>query len=142
MSGRQNPSDFLKQIIGRPVVVKLNSGVDYRGRRARLFFELIKFILMSGMFEFNDFVEINHEVKYSLQALAIIQKKSFNSTTIKVLQIKCFCKSIHNLHCGHYLAFLVCLSSLRNSYMFGWIYEYCFGADRRILKWPSRWIHK
>ena len=32
MSGRQNPSDFLKQIIGRPVVVKLNSGVDYRGR--------------------------------------------------------------------------------------------------------------
>eukprot|EP00795_Rhopilema_esculentum_P006030 gene6030-11403_t len=31
MSGRQNPSDFLKQIIGRPVVVKLNSGVDYRG---------------------------------------------------------------------------------------------------------------
>ncbi|CAJ0563220.1 unnamed protein product, partial [Mesorhabditis spiculigera] len=31
MSKRQNPSDFLKQIIGKPVVVKLNSGVDYRG---------------------------------------------------------------------------------------------------------------
>ena len=31
MSKRQNPNDFLKQIIGRPVVVKLNSGVDYRG---------------------------------------------------------------------------------------------------------------
>ena len=30
-SQRQDPSDFLKQIIGRPVVVKLNSGVDYRG---------------------------------------------------------------------------------------------------------------
>ena len=30
MSRRQNPNDFLKQIIGRPVVVKLNSGVDYR----------------------------------------------------------------------------------------------------------------
>lgn len=28
---RQNPSDFLKQIVGKPVVVKLNSGVDYRG---------------------------------------------------------------------------------------------------------------
>ncbi|XP_048453353.1 U6 snRNA-associated Sm-like protein LSm6 isoform X1 [Rhincodon typus] len=27
---KQTPSDFLKQIIGRPVVVKLNSGVDYR----------------------------------------------------------------------------------------------------------------
>ena len=31
MSRKQSPSDFLKQIIGRPVVVKLNSGVDYRG---------------------------------------------------------------------------------------------------------------
>jgi len=28
---KQTPSDFLKQIIGRNVVVKLNSGVDYRG---------------------------------------------------------------------------------------------------------------
>ncbi|KAI5107698.1 U6 snRNA-associated Sm-like protein LSm6 isoform X1 [Silurus meridionalis] len=31
---KQTPSDFLKQIIGRPVVVKLNSGVDYRGEEA------------------------------------------------------------------------------------------------------------
>lgn len=28
---RQNPSDFLKQIIGRNVVVKCNNGSDYRG---------------------------------------------------------------------------------------------------------------
>lgn len=28
---KQAPSEFLKQIIGKPVVVKLNSGVDYRG---------------------------------------------------------------------------------------------------------------
>lgn len=28
---RQNPSDFLKQITGRQVVVKLHSGGDYRG---------------------------------------------------------------------------------------------------------------
>lgn len=28
---KKNPSDFLKQVLGRPVVVKLNSGVDYRG---------------------------------------------------------------------------------------------------------------
>lgn len=32
MSKKQNPSDFLKLIIGKPVVVKLNSGVDYRGK--------------------------------------------------------------------------------------------------------------
>ena len=34
MSGaapKNNPADFLKQVLGRPVVVKLNSGVDYRG---------------------------------------------------------------------------------------------------------------
>jgi U6 snRNA-associated Sm-like protein LSm6 len=28
---KNNPADFLKTVIGRPVVVKLNSGVDYRG---------------------------------------------------------------------------------------------------------------
>lgn len=28
---KKNPSDFLKQVLGRPVVVKLNSGDDYRG---------------------------------------------------------------------------------------------------------------
>ena len=30
-SSTNNPSEFLKTILGRPVVVKLNSGVDYRG---------------------------------------------------------------------------------------------------------------
>ncbi len=30
---KNDPADFLKTILGRPVVVKLNSGVDYRGRR-------------------------------------------------------------------------------------------------------------
>ena len=29
----KTPADFLKSIKGKPVVVKLNSGVDYRGRR-------------------------------------------------------------------------------------------------------------
>merc|ERR1712110_316708 len=33
---KYSPSDFVKGIIGRPVVVKLNSGVDYRGILARL----------------------------------------------------------------------------------------------------------
>lgn len=30
-SSRKKPSEFLKLIIGRPVVIKLNSGVEYRG---------------------------------------------------------------------------------------------------------------
>ena len=34
MSKKQTPSEFLKLIIGRPVVVKLNSGVDYRGKKS------------------------------------------------------------------------------------------------------------
>lgn len=29
--GKYQPSEFLKSVLGRPVVVKLNSGVDYRG---------------------------------------------------------------------------------------------------------------
>lgn len=28
---KQDPSEFLKVIIGKPVIVKLNSGADYRG---------------------------------------------------------------------------------------------------------------
>jgi len=31
MSRKTSTSDFLKQVVGRPVVVKLNSGLDYRG---------------------------------------------------------------------------------------------------------------
>eukprot|EP00116_Pleurobrachia_bachei_P001107 sb/3461369/ len=34
--GKQTPNEFLKQLIGRPVVVKLSSGVDYRGIFANL----------------------------------------------------------------------------------------------------------
>jgi U6 snRNA-associated Sm-like protein LSm6 len=29
----KTPADFLQSIKGKPVVVKLNSGVDYRGKR-------------------------------------------------------------------------------------------------------------
>lgn len=28
---KRSPSDFLKSVLGRPAVVKLNSGVEYRG---------------------------------------------------------------------------------------------------------------
>lgn len=34
-SNAKTPSDFLKSIKGKPVVVKLNSGVDYRGESGR-----------------------------------------------------------------------------------------------------------
>jgi U6 snRNA-associated Sm-like protein LSm6 len=31
VSQKKTPSDFLKHALGKPVVVKLNGGVDYRG---------------------------------------------------------------------------------------------------------------
>lgn len=31
MATKQTPNDFLKVLIGRSVVVRLNSGVDYKG---------------------------------------------------------------------------------------------------------------
>ncbi len=31
VSAKKSPTDFLKQVIGKPVVVKLHSGVTYRG---------------------------------------------------------------------------------------------------------------
>lgn len=30
-TNKRSPSDFLKQVVGRPVIVKLNSGVTYHG---------------------------------------------------------------------------------------------------------------
>lgn len=36
----KTPADFLKSIKGKPVIVKLNSGVDYRGARRRAAAEL------------------------------------------------------------------------------------------------------
>lgn len=35
-SGAKNPSEFIKQVMGRPVIVKLNSGVTYHGILAGL----------------------------------------------------------------------------------------------------------
>ena len=31
MPSKRSPTEFLKQVIGRPVIVKLNNGTDYRG---------------------------------------------------------------------------------------------------------------
>jgi len=30
-ANKRSPSDFLKSVLGRPVRVKLNSGIEYRG---------------------------------------------------------------------------------------------------------------
>lgn len=30
-TAKKSPSDFLKQVLGKPVIVQLNSGVTYRG---------------------------------------------------------------------------------------------------------------
>mmetsp|Transcript_121724 Transcript_121724/g.239069 ORF Transcript_121724/g.239069 Transcript_121724/m.239069 type:complete len:82 (-) Transcript_121724:246-491(-) len=31
MASKRAPGDFIKQVLGRPVIVKLNNGTDYRG---------------------------------------------------------------------------------------------------------------
>ncbi|KAJ3330887.1 U4/U6-U5 snRNP complex subunit lsm6 [Blyttiomyces sp. JEL0837] len=36
MDRKKSPTDFLNAVIGQPVLVKLNSGVDYRGTLACL----------------------------------------------------------------------------------------------------------
>lgn len=45
----KTPGDFLKSIRGRPVVVKLNSGVDYRGQFLYFPFPLFKFDVLSSV---------------------------------------------------------------------------------------------
>ena len=46
MSSKQTPNDFLKQLLGRPVVVKLNSGVDYRGNTNVLLFGVFVHVII------------------------------------------------------------------------------------------------
>lgn len=41
MSRKEALSAFIQQIHARPVVVKLNSGVDYRGYNLVFFYELL-----------------------------------------------------------------------------------------------------
>lgn len=63
LSSTKTPADFLKSIRGRPVVVKLNSGVDYRGEfhpiitRPPLHFPLVRRVclhpLVSASFSFH-----------------------------------------------------------------------------------------
>jgi U6 snRNA-associated Sm-like protein LSm6 len=33
----RSPTEFLNNVIGRPVLVKLNSGVDYRGKYKNIY---------------------------------------------------------------------------------------------------------
>lgn len=52
-STTKTPADFLKSIRGRPVVVKLNSGVDYRGSSSPLFLfvnYLCPFVLLFNVY--------------------------------------------------------------------------------------------
>ena len=39
----KTPGDFLKSICGRPIVVKLNSGVDYQGQSPYFLFVQYRF---------------------------------------------------------------------------------------------------
>lgn len=43
-STKRSPSDFLKTVLGRPVVVKLNSGIDYRGEEERRVHEGVRLL--------------------------------------------------------------------------------------------------
>lgn len=45
MSRKEALSQFINQIHGRPVVVKLNSGVDYRGKEPAAFLEALRRML-------------------------------------------------------------------------------------------------
>lgn len=51
MSRKEALSSFIQQIHGRPVVVKLNSGVDYRGKHFNLTLsKVIKYQILINLF--------------------------------------------------------------------------------------------
>lgn len=47
MSRKEALSSFIQQIHGRPVVVKLNSGVDYRGKEVTICVYVHKYFTLS-----------------------------------------------------------------------------------------------
>lgn len=66
----KTPGDFLKSIRGRPVVVKLNSGVDYRGHSIFLLsFLLFLLKLLSIIIGFNKQCDASHAWEICLGVL-------------------------------------------------------------------------
>lgn len=62
MSKRQTPSEFLKQIVGKPVVVKLNSGTDYRG-----LFSILLFFNVLKIFSYRNFNLLGWVYEYCIR---------------------------------------------------------------------------
>lgn len=62
----KTPADFLKSIRGRPVVVKLNSGVDYRGQSSDFFVFYLCFLtfpLFSSSLNLRINCKDNHSIR-------------------------------------------------------------------------------
>jgi hypothetical protein len=49
-AARKTPSDFLKSVLGRPVVVRLNSGFEYHGSSSLSFFLSFSLVFFSFFF--------------------------------------------------------------------------------------------
>ena len=94
---KRSPSDFLKQVIGKPVMVKLHSGVTYRGVLACL--DGFMNIAMEQTEEYADgqlknkygdcFIRGNNGM-FLVSLLAMIILRFF-----KILSFQLFCSSIY-----------------------------------------------
>lgn len=108
---KRNPSDFLKQVIGKPVVVELNSGVTYKGKWYTTFY--FSFIVV--------FLNMQPpEIILMIQPIICI----FDGLVITVVTI--VIKS-HRLYIIY-----------RYISMLRWFHEYCNGADRRVCRWSIK----
>lgn len=78
----KTPADFLKSIRGRPVVVKLNSGVDYRGMSTRILslscsFFIVSVALLQGTFYFGRVVDFRSQFSSSPHVGEHLTSKQF-----------------------------------------------------------------
>lgn len=108
MSRKEALSQFINQIHGRPVVVKLNSGVDYRG--------------MFKNFDFMWNIFASHSIRKSHSLLTQI----FNVLTIWIME-----KILINRIFFVVVMFLI---DYRCFSLFGWLHEYRIGSNGRICK--------
>jgi U6 snRNA-associated Sm-like protein LSm6 len=122
---KRSPSDFLKSVLGRPVKVKLNSGIEYRGVLACL-----DGYLNIAMEQTEEYVNGELKAKYGDCFI-----RGNNGTCWHV----CVEWSVHEcflcLNFIHFHSFTLCLFRCSNIVQFS-LYQRCRNEDK-WKPWPS-----
>ena len=105
VQAKKNPSDFLRQVLGKPVIVQLNSGTTYRGNLQ--FSGICCSSVIQLLLSFERYFIYFHHGNQPLTASIVPPKRLFHAPS-----------NFYFLH--------------RNIGLSRWVYEYSYGTDGRI----------